>query len=373
MTAFKKLSTAAALIAMAAGLAVGAPAQAKDKIFLSMSYTGNDWQGEAAFMASAMAKHKSNADKVDFEFQVAGPNAQKQIQQINAMVQAGAKAIIIYPISPTALNQAVKAACAKGVHIFTYDAEITEPCAHNVHIDQTLAGKKAAEWLVKQMGGKGNVVYLTGVPGTSTDTMRTKASLEVFAKYPDIKIIAQSPGMWSQAVARTEMSKILATHSWDKIDGFLVQVGCYTMASMQDEAGIPDAKKRPCAGEGSNGHRIQMLSASSGVTGANGTYRPMSLPSFSYASPPVSGAYALKLAISAIAGKSFPHDIIVPLPMVTIENVKLCKEGTWQEMKDGCNVFQPSVITNPGWFAEIFNENTPEVGLQAALKGTPEK
>ena len=49
------------------------------------------------------------------QVQVAGPNAQRQIQQINAMVQAGAKAIVIFPISPTALNQVVKNACDKGV------------------------------------------------------------------------------------------------------------------------------------------------------------------------------------------------------------------------------------------------------------------
>ena len=56
------------------------------------------------------------ADKVDLQVQVAGPNAQRQIQQINAMVQAGAEAIVVYPISPTALNQVVKNACDKGVH-----------------------------------------------------------------------------------------------------------------------------------------------------------------------------------------------------------------------------------------------------------------
>jgi len=213
---------ARAVLALSAAIAFSGAAAAKDKVFLSMSYIGNDWQGEAASMQRALASHPSNKDKIDFEVQVAGPNAQKQIQQINAMVQAGAKAIVIYPISPTALNQAVKAACDKGVHIFAYDAEITESCAHNVHIDQLLAGKVAAEWLVKAMGGKGNVVYLTGVPGTSTDTQRTKASMEVFAKYPDVKVVAQGVGMWSQAVARTEMTKILASHPWDKVDGLLV-------------------------------------------------------------------------------------------------------------------------------------------------------
>src|SRR3954451_3084825 len=104
----------------AGALALGAMAQAgaahaeKFKIFLSMSYIGNDWQAEAANMLKAMAASATYRDKVDLEVQVAGPNAQRQIQQINAMVQAGAKAIIVYPISPTALNQVVKNACAKG-------------------------------------------------------------------------------------------------------------------------------------------------------------------------------------------------------------------------------------------------------------------
>ena len=43
------------------------------KIFLTMSYIGNDWQAEAANMVKAMAAHKSMADKVDLQVQVAGP------------------------------------------------------------------------------------------------------------------------------------------------------------------------------------------------------------------------------------------------------------------------------------------------------------
>ena len=136
------------LAGVAAGafcLASAAEAQEKHKIFLSMSFIGNDWQAEAANMVKAMASHKSMTDKVDLQVQVAGPNAQRQIQQINAMVQAGAEAIVIFPISPTALNQVVKNACDKGVKVFAYDAEITEPCAYNVHIDQEEAGRVTAE------------------------------------------------------------------------------------------------------------------------------------------------------------------------------------------------------------------------------------
>ena len=376
MTFASKLVRYAAVGAIGLGMAVAAQnAQAQDdkyKIFLSMSYIGNDWQAEAANMVKAMAAHKSLADKVDLQVQVAGPNAQRQIQQINAMVQAGADAIVVFPISPTALNSVVKNACAKGVIVIAYDAEITEECAYNVHIDQEEAGRVTAEWLVEQLDGKGDIVVLTGVPGTSVDTLRTKAAKEVFAKHPDINIVGEAVGMWSQAVTRTELSKILATRDWDDIDGLWLQVGCYTANAMQLEAGKTEEELLPCAGEGANGGRVQMLPKGTEVEGAASPYAPLGAPRISYASPPYSGGLALKLAVEKLDGKEIEKTTILPLPIVTSETIKLCQEGTWAEMKDGCNAFLPSIVVNPGWFASIFSEQTPEIGLNAALVGQPE-
>jgi ribose transport system substrate-binding protein len=348
-----------------------ADAAEKFKIYLSMSYIGNDWQAEAQRMISAMAQHKNYRDKVDLKIQVAGPDARKQIQQINSMVQAGADAIVVYPISPTALNQVVKNACAKGVHIIAYDAEITEPCAYNIHIDQLEAGRVIAEWLVEELGGKGNIVMITGVPGTSVDTQRTAAAKEVFAEHPDIKIIAEAPGMWSQAVAREKLSEILATHSWDDIDGLWMQVGCYTAAAMQIEAGIAYDRIKPCAGESANGHRVQMLPEGA-VEGVDSINRPFGYRSISYGSPPYSGALAFKKAVELLEGNEIEHEIILPLPVVRPGEAKLCEEGTWEEMKAGCNVFDPKLVP-PGWFADIFGPMIPEVGFAAALLGEPEE
>jgi len=368
----RRFALLAGMAASALCAGTAAQAQEKFKIFLSMSFIGNDWQAEAANMVKAMAAHPSMADKVDLQVQVAGPNAQRQIQQINAMVQAGADAIVIFPISPTALNQVVKNACDKGVKVFAYDAEITEPCAYNIHIDQLEAGRVTAEWLVEKLGGKGNIITVTGVPGTSVDEQRTKAAMEVFAKHPDIKVVGEAVGMWSQAVARTELSKLLSTRTWDDIDGLWMQAGCYTANAMQLEAGKTPDEILPCAGEGSNGGRIQMLPADTEVEGAASPYAPLGAPRISYASPPYSGALALKLAVQALEGKEVPKLTVLPLPIVTNETVKLCQEGTWAEMKAGCNVFQPSLVSNPGWFASIFSEETPEVGFNAALVGQPE-
>lgn len=367
----KAVNWAAALGISALG-ATGAAAQDNYDVYLSMSYIGNDWQAEAANMVKALASHPNYADRVNLQVQVAGPNAQRQIQQINAMVQAGADAIVVYPISPTALNNVVKNACNKGVTIIAYDGEISEPCAYNVTIDQHEAGRITAEWLAEKMGGEGDIVLMTGVPGTSVDAARTEAAMDVFDQHEGINVVGEAVGMWSQAVARTELSKLIATRDWSDIDGLWMQVGCFTANAMQLEAGISAENLLPCAGEGSNGGRIQMLPADTEVEGANAPYAPMGAPRISYASPPYSGALALKLAVDILDGKDVPNLTTLPLPLVTNKTVKLCETGSWDEQKAGCNAFLPSIVSNPGWFASIFSEELPEVGLNAALVGQPE-
>lgn len=361
--------------AVCASAMVAGTAQAQDApydIYLSMSYIGNDWQAEASNMVKALATSSDYADKVNLQVQVAGPNAQRQIQQINAMVQAGADAIVVYPISPTALNNVVKSACDRGVVVIAYDGEITEPCAYNVTINQAEAGRKTAEWLVEKLGGEGDIIAVTGVPGTSVDTARTTAAMEVFDQHEGINVIGEAVGMWSQAVARTELNKLMATRNWSDIDGLWMQVGCYTANAMQIEAGIAPEDVLPCAGEGSNGGRIQMLPAGTEVEGASSPYIPMGAPRISYAAPPYSGAMALKLAVDILDGKEVEKLTELPLPLVTNETVTLCETGSWDEQKAGCNAFQPGMVSNPGWFASIFAEDLPQLGLNAALVGQPE-
>jgi len=357
---------------IAAGITTAAvPASAATKkyqVYLSMSYVGNDWQSEAQQMIVAMAK--AHADEVDLKIQVAGPVAQKQIQQINSMVEAGANAIILYPISPTALNPAIKNACSKGVVVVAYDSQVTEPCAYNVYTDQYASAQITAEWVAKAMGHKGNLIFVTGVPGTTVDTGRNKGAHDVFAKYPDIKIIAEPNGMWSQAVIRKDFNEIMATHKWSDIQGIWGQGGCLVGWSMQIEAGMPADKLVPCGTEGTNGMRTMML-PDGAVKGPSPTYTAVGAKGISLENPPGSGGLALKLALEVLDGKKVPKATVMPPQIVTSADIKLCKEGTWAEMKDGCNVFDPALVP-PGWFANIYSPDTPELGFQAALVGEPE-
>ena len=99
----------------------------------------------------------------------------------------------------------------------------------------------------------------------------------------------------------------------------------------------------------------------------------MGAPRISYASPPYSGGYALKLAVEKLEGKDIPKLIKLPLPLVTNDTIKYCKEGTWAEMKDGCNAFPPALVPQPRLVRlDLSRPETPEIGLQAALVGQPE-
>jgi len=355
------------LAAMVAPLAFGAQAAERQKVFLSMSYSGNDWQTEAKNMVEAMAK--AHADKVDLQVQIAGADAQKQIQQVNAMVQAGAKVIVIYPISPTALNRAIKAACDKNVLVFAYDSTVTEPCAYNVYTDQRKLAANGAEWVAKRMNYKGKLLFITGVPGTSVDTDRNAAAREVFAKYKDISIVAEPNGMWSAAVARKAITEAMSTRQWSDVGGVWGAAGCYVTWSLQKEAGIARDKLLPCAAEGTNGMRVAMLKP--GSVSAKEGYEALGAPGVSIESHPAAGALALKLALKVLAGQTVPKTTVMPLATVSFDDVKLCKTGTWAEMKAGCNTFDPNVVA-PGWFSNIFSPDTPEIGLNAALKGEPD-
>ena len=129
----------------------GADAKTKDGkylIYYSMSYVGNAWQAEAKNAITAMSKTAAYRDKVELRVQASGANAQRQIEQINAMIQAGADAIVAFPISPTALNGVIKTACEKKV-VFVAVNGVTEPCAYNVKIDGVKHGAKQAKWVFR--------------------------------------------------------------------------------------------------------------------------------------------------------------------------------------------------------------------------------
>src|SRR5579875_466684 len=338
----------------------------KNLVYLSMSYIGNDWQPEARNVIEALTHVPPISNEINFKITVAGTSVDTQIAQINQAVEAGAKGILVYPISPTALNATIEKACQAGVKVVTYDSVVTAPCAYGVQIHQHYAGMITAKWLAEALHGHGNIVLITGVPGTSVDLYRTAAAKAEFTKFPGIHIIASEPGQWAQAPAKTDMTSIFTSHPPSTINGIWAQVGCYAITQLYLQKHLPLV---PCAGEQTQGHLLYMLPTSQGGAG---------LQSVSYSATNITGAVALRVLVGLLHGQKFPHKVYAqfrlitnhPEPGVTAIPLKICTQGTPQELASGCNVFAPNLNVPSGFFDGVWS---PEVGLglHAAQTGSP--
>ena len=79
------------------------------------------------------------------------------------------------------------------------------------------------EWLAKQLNGKGNIVYISGIADQPGNIERDQAAMDTLQKYPGIKVLAKANGNWDQAAAQQVMSDMLG--SFPNIDGVLTQDG----------------------------------------------------------------------------------------------------------------------------------------------------
>src|SRR5260370_22429876 len=105
-------------------------------------------------------------------------------------------------------------------------------------------------FLATQLHGKGNVVMVTGVAGTSVDTDRNNGVESVIKKYPNMKIIAHYRGNWDSSTAQRATAAQLP--SLPQVDGVWVSGGTDGVVKAFIDAGKPVPI---VSGEGENGHR----------------------------------------------------------------------------------------------------------------------
>ncbi len=155
--------------------------------------------------------------------QNAGEDVNTQIAQIRNLIASGVNLLLINPNSATALNPVIDEAQKAGVTVIVYDMAVDNPKVLNVFMDQAEWQGPLTEWLCKQLGGKGNIVYISGIADQPGNIQRDKAAEQVLAKYPNVKVLAKANGNWDQAAAQQKMTDILA--SFPQIDGVLTQDG----------------------------------------------------------------------------------------------------------------------------------------------------
>src|ERR1700722_13223882 len=138
------------------------------------------------------------------------------------LADQGVHAIIIRFPSPTAMNPIAQYAHDRGVPVFSISGYITSPFAVNSSANFVVSGNMLGEWMAKEIGEKGNVLVVEGIPGTSASDSQDKGSKAALGRYPGIKVVGSLAGMWTDQVAQTEIQKWLATNPGE-LNGVIIQ------------------------------------------------------------------------------------------------------------------------------------------------------
>jgi len=209
----KKLIMAVCIASMAAlGGTAEAQGAKKLKIGVTMPTADHGWMGGANWWAKrAMDDWKKKDGNLEFLFKTSG-DVTKQVADIEDMLVQGVDGLVIFPFESAPLTPVVEKAHDKGVYVVVLDRGVTKP-VYDVYLsnDDESYARQAMEWICKELGYKGNVVLIEGVPSVISD-LRTKVAKDVAAKYPGIKVLDSQPGYWNKEKALAVMENYLAKY-----------------------------------------------------------------------------------------------------------------------------------------------------------------
>jgi ribose transport system substrate-binding protein len=188
------------------------------------SYAGNTWRAEGMkrLMEVMLPKYKEAGILKDVIVTQSDLNDSRQIQQIRQLVDQGVDAIIVCCSNPVALNKAVEYAYEKGVVVFSYSGYLTSEKALNASANYADGGYQITKSLIEEVGGKGNFLLVSGIAGAASSESFDAGAKRALEEFPDVKLIGQVWGNWTDQVAQTEVQKFLATNPAE-INGIIAQ------------------------------------------------------------------------------------------------------------------------------------------------------
>jgi ribose transport system substrate-binding protein len=271
---------------------------------LSNSFIGNDWR--AQMEKEVQAEANTPADKSLIKkliIQNSGNSAAAQISQIQSMIAQHVNAILIDAASPTSLNNVIAQAHAQGIVVVSFDNLVTSPYAIKQNYSNVDWGIAGAKYLAKALHGKGSVVMLEGIAGTTAELDRERGVLSVFKQYPGIKVVSRVNGNWSESGGHSAMTSVLASGKqfnaiWSSGDMAGGAVSALVQAHHSLKIAITDAAFN-------NFLQILHQDASQGLQG------------LAVGDSDWSGAAALNTALKALQGQKVPMNIVNPISTYT--------------------------------------------------------
>jgi ribose transport system substrate-binding protein len=296
------------------------------KIGYITSWRGNPWQevNIAEFKREVERSplitdyvHMDSAGSVDTEI--------SNLRDMFTMWKAGKlDAIIVDPLDAMALADTVAEIYNAGCPIITFNNAVNST-KYNCYVgnDPWTFGTLSAEWLAKELGYKGRILFFRGLKGYPIDLGRSGGGLSVFEKYPDIKVVAIEYADWSYDKAKKKFMSMVAAHpNFDAI----YSVGGQMSNAITDamlELGM-DPSKYLHASEDQNGFMQKCIKHN--------------IKAYASCHPSICSAISVVLMEMLLQGYPVPKMYFYPTPGIPSERFK---DYVRPEAPEGIFVFTP--------------------------------
>jgi ribose transport system substrate-binding protein len=204
-----RLALPLALLAAAAA-ALGPAQEPKKKFLVGFSQCNNAEPWRQAMNAAAKAEAGKHPE-IELVFADAAQDNAKQVADVENFLTQKIDLLIISPNEAKPLTKVVRKAHEAKIPVVVLDRAI-EGDSYDCFIgaDNLDIGRAAGEWIVKELGGKGRVVELKGLMGSTPAQQRSKGFREAIAKHPEIQIVHEAEAKWLRDEARTQFEHALS-------------------------------------------------------------------------------------------------------------------------------------------------------------------
>ncbi len=213
-------------------------------------------------------------------------------------------------------------------------------------------GRQEIDFVAKKLNGKGGLLEVRGIAGTSVDDDIHKGIEDEIKKYPGMKLVGSVHGNWTQSIAQKEVAGVLP--SLPPVDAVVTQGG--------DGYGTYEAFKQ--AGRKTPliimGNRQDELALWKQLEGEPGGYH-----TFSLSSAPGCASIAFWVAQQVLAGKQVPKMVEVPLLVIQPDQL-----DAWLKAVPTGGVATP--VYTQEWTAELIDANASH-SRAAGFSGTGER
>ena len=225
----------------------------------------------------------------------------KMTAAMEDLIQQKVDAILVNPTDSDAVTPSIMKANAAGIPVLTIDrgASGGQVLCH-VASDNVAGGVMAGEFLAKKLEGKGNVVELVGIPGTSAARDRGKGFNDAIATFKDIKVVASQAADFSRDKGLKVFENILQAQP--EIAGVFAH---------NDEMILGAVAAAEAAGR--KGISFVGFDA---VDDAVAAVKAGKLAATVAQQPAVIGAMGVEKAVAHLGGEKLPEFIPVPLQLV---------------------------------------------------------